>query len=580
MAGKDKNKDVNLALCLVLYLVALIAFAGAVSAENMKITYYTSRGTHLQTNYSLNRGEFNITLPNTTWDVELANEVGVFSILFRKLNYSSSQPLNVTARTVDLGIQDYTTSLGNSNDYDYYIHYAYALNITPLGDRDYTVYFNYSGYPSMRSPMIFKCNHSFVTNETNMSTCSLLSEDYHDAASDRVWANSTGFSSFFLVEDHCNNGAQDYGESGTDCGGSCVACPSGGSTGGGGGGGGGGSSGPKVVYVTPTPEGETVKVYQGDELIVIFNDKEYHYRITQVGDWKVKMRSMATYIEHEFNLGEFTQIGLTSFLAKEVEVSMYVSNRFAALTFKTVEKPRFSIPLLPPRPRTTQPAQEGGTVRTPGVLSPRTAPATQPAAPAATTAPRPSALEVPESPINIWTILVALVFVIFLVGGIALYRAKLHHLEKPPTVTRTGLEPVGLPETSTSAPKPAHPSSKGGEVAGISAAAGAAGELSKGVEPSVMSPVEKKVPEKAAEKPEKAKAEAPAEKQVQIPAEPEHKVEYYIPRAKKLELERYVFHSYSMGFSEAQVKKALIEKGWPEELVDELMSEIRHKDYE
>jgi hypothetical protein len=203
---------------------------------------------------------------------------------------------------------------------------------------------------------------------------------------------------------------------------------------------------------------------------------------------------------------------------------MYVSNQFAVLTFKTIERPTFSFPLLPPRPRV--PATEEAAAL-PAAPAPRPTPTAAPS-PAA---PSPEELQVPESPIGIWTIVAALVFVIFLVGGIALYRVRLHHLEKPPTVTRTGLEPDGLPETS----------SKGSEPAPV---------LKQGT-------VEKGIPEK---KPE---------------AKPERSVE--ISKAKKLELEKYIFHAYSLGFKDAQVSKALIEKGWPKQVVEQILKEIKPK---
>jgi hypothetical protein len=129
------------------------------------------------------------------------------------------------------------------------------------------------------------------------------------------------------------------------------------------------------------------------------------------------------------------------------------------------------------------------------------------------------------------------VFVIFLVGGVALYRARLHHLEKPPTVTRTGLESTGLPEISSTGSKPAY---------NLEAAAGA--------------PASKEKEERLV---------------IELPEQP--KKEYHVSQAKKLELEKYIFHAFSSGFKPAEVKKALLERGWPEEIVDQVLSEIKVK---
>ena len=112
-----------------------------------------------------------------------------------------------------------------------------------------------------------------------------------------------------------------------------------------------------------------------------------------------------------------------------------------------------------------------------------------------------------------------------LVGGIALYRSRLLRLDKPPTVTRTGLEETGLPETSSNFSKP--------------------------VLYSKPKPV--------------AKVEKPVE---------EPKRDYHLSHEKELELEKYVFHAYSLGFTEEQVRQALLEKGWPRQLVDKVFADI------
>jgi len=43
---------------------------------------------------------------------------------------------------------------------------------------------------------------------------------------------------------------------------------------------------------------------------------------------------------------------------------------------------------------------------------------------------------------------------------------------------------------------------------------------------------------------------------------------------KKLELEKYVFHASSLGFSKDQIRQALLEKGWPTGAVDDVLLNI------
>ena len=57
--------------------------------------------------------------------------------------------------------------------------------------------------------------------------------------------------------------------------------------------------------------------------------------------------------------------------------------------------------------------------------------------------------------------------------------------------------------------------------------------------------------------------------------EPEQRV--VISKAKKLELEKYIFHAFSLGFKEHRVRSALLAKGWPKQVVDEVFREIRSK---
>ena len=494
-----KHKNIEKILVFVLFLVALASFA---AAEQITYTYRTLGDELLATDTINVPSAVSVTLPNTNWKLEFLNNDSKFKINIPTLNYSDASVLNITARLVNLADQTYDANIGLSGT-TYIAKYAYAFNVSQLGTKTYTLTIDYSG-TGVTNPKLFKCDFDFNTNQTNISSCDPLTTT---AANDLASATTTGFSSFFLTEDTTAP---------------APVVP----TGGGGGGGGGGLGGPTIIYVTPTPEGASVQVKQGDELIVIFKDKEYHFRIAYVGSGKVQMRSLETYLTTEFNLGESKTIGLTSFFARDVEVEMFVSNRIAMLSFKTIEEPRFRFPLLPPKPSTRVPApatEEIGVERPTAVVTPGPAPAE----PEAAGAPLQ---EIPEAPIGIWTIIIAAALIIFLVGGAVLYRTKLHRLEKPPTVTRTGLEPSGLPETSSKVSKPA--------------------------------PVFK----------EKAVEEIPKREAKPKPAEP---VE--ISKAKKLELEKYIFHAFSMGFKEAQVRKALIEKGWPEESVDKIMEEIRLK---
>jgi hypothetical protein len=157
---------------------------------------------------------------------------------------------------------------------------------------------------------------------------------------------------------------------------------------------------------------------------------------------------------------------------------------------------------------------------------------TTPAQPAAQNVPAAEEVEVPQSPIDLWTILAGIAFVILIIGGVALYRSKLNNLVQPPTVTGTGLPPSEISVSAGAAPS--HPAQEA-----VAAAAS---------KPLVI--------------------EKPKEEEVQY---------VQLTVEQKLELEKFVFHALSQGFSEEAVAGSLIKKGWPKGNVDEIMQEVSPK---
>ncbi len=497
----------------------LLALALAVSASAENLTYiYTAFDDSIITQGSTNaENPHNVTLPNTTWDLELINNDSKFTISLEDLNHTDYPILNITARHINLSNQSYDGSVGrDGNLFRYLVDYGYAFIIDQWTDLPYTVTFD----SSVLAPRVLKCTFDLSNETADVSSCIMIGSAYS--------GSSTNFSAFFIAEDHCANSIQDYLETGTDCGSVCPACPTDTGIGGTGGGGGGGGAfgGPDILYVTPTIVGASVQVYQGNELIVQHGGEDYHFRVVSVKAGVVQIKSLATYATYDINLGDIKTLGLTSSTGQSVTVEMFVSDHFGLLTFKIVERPGFSFDLLPPG--SVSRASPTGEV-TGGLPTVPQAPAP----PIAPTEPRvPQELELPESPIDIWTILASILFVIFLVGGVALYRVRLHRLEKPPTVTRTGLETDGLPETSSEVSRPA---------------------------PTLRQLMEEKAKRTPPPEPEPVRLERPKT----------------LSKQKELEVQKYVFHAFSSGFTEAQVRQALIDTGWPAEIVDWVLQQAR-----
>lgn len=496
---------------MIVFLFITIAFASLASAENMTYIYRAPNGEILAQNHTGTASQVNVTLPNMSWNIDLINRDGWLNISIASVNHTAFPVLDIRARNITLSDETYNGSFGMNSNYRYYSKYGYAFNITQLdASKSYTVSFDYISIGGMSYPNIFKCDYDFAANLSDTTNCTLLSTSTNNG---KAYAGASGFSSFFLTEDTCVN----------RCGGPCPACPPSG-TGGGGGGGGGGARGPTIVFVKPKPEGATVQVYQGDELVVVYKGAEYHYRINKVGSFEVSLKSLADYSTTDISLGTSKDMTLSGDVVK---LSMHVSNNWAMLTFTSVEKSAFSFNLLPPKPKAAA-TPTGGQATAPAQIQVVT-PATTQGAETPVQIPAPAEeIPIPESPIGLWTIIFAVVFVIILVGGIALYRSRLLRLDKPPTVTRTGLEETGLPETSSNFSEPVL-ISKPAQVA------------------QVAKPVE------------------------------EPKRNYHMSHEKELELEKYVFHAYSLGFTEEQVCQALLDKGWPRQLVDKVFDDIRQR---
>ncbi len=556
----SKNNAVRVFLILLAFAVF---FSSSVSAaENLTYTYkHQLSGQVLAEGTNDGSSSVSVPLPNVTWIFSLVNNNSRFAIRFDGVDYKDEPVLDINATEVDLNSQHYAGEIGHDSNYRYYVYYGYALNISQLAAAPYDVVINYSDY-TIPHPVLFKCNYSFDTHKMNVSACHKLSASV-DASQKTAVASATGFSAFLIADDTCVG----------TCGGKCPPCSSSTSSGGGGGGGGGGGAhSPSLIYVTPTPEGSTVQVFNGDELVVIFNDKEYHFRVIKSSSLKVTLRSLSNYLTYDINFGEDTPIGLESFLSDDITVSMHMSNQWSMLTFTTIEHHPFTFPLLPPKPRTKTPAQS----QPPAVSSQVTAPSVEqgsayvPPAAVATARPAGSASEVAasESPVDLWAFLLGFVFVMILIGGFVLYRMKFR-MDKPPTAGPAG-QPSALSDSLAAQPAQPAQSDLSPQYAQPTNAASSSVVLPAQSGASQKSGLVKEFVKKAED--ELEKVENKVDEAVAPLIRPEVKrVSYHVPKAKLLELQKFIYHAYSLGFTKEQVRQKLLEKDWPEDLVDDVL---------
>jgi uncharacterized membrane protein YgcG len=528
---------------ILLAVAMFILLQGVFAAENITYTYRTSDDSVVLASNWTDQYMTNVTLPNISWNLELQNNDSMFKILFNSLNHSDYGVFDLEASRIDTGSQSYQGAFGETSDYDYIVYYGYGFNASQFTDAQYMITLDYSPYyPSdITAPVIFKCPFDFVAGQADTSNCSMLSTTVN-VAQKKAIAYATNFSSFFLT--------QYVGSSGGS--GNAV-------TGGGGGSGGSADGGDnRIVYVTPTPEGASVQVYDGDELIIQFGGEEYHFRVVDVSHLKVKLKNLASYITHEINIGDNFRLGLKSYFSDDVRISMHVSNQFAMLTFTIPEKSSPVYSLNPPAKRTTP---TGSQVSEPVEVVSK--PSTSASRPRVEQPAQPSGqVELPDSPIDIWTIIIAFVFALLLIGGVAAYRYGLFDHIKPPTVTGTGQPPSEGYISAGAAPS-----------RNLTSQEEITEEVTRQGSEVSLQEEESEVLPQAQEEKLVIERKGPKVEEELLEEKPYVKLDL----AQKLDLEKFVFHALSQGFTEKQITDALLKKGWSRLNIEEILGEVAPK---
>ncbi|MBI4738125.1 hypothetical protein HY772_00930 [Candidatus Woesearchaeota archaeon] len=147
------------------------------------------------------------------------------------------------------------------------------------------------------------------------------------------------------------------------------------------------------------------------------------------------------------------------------------------------------------------------------------------------------------APATMWTGVFAAVFVIVLVGGVALARYRHLSLDKPPTEIRTGLDltsETGLPQASSEVSRP------------------------------VLSSFEDQQKMRS-----QAALQSTARTQNTRKVVKKHVV---ISEMKRLELQRYIYRALGAGFEEPAIREVLVDHGWPKEVVVDAFERMRRMD--
>ncbi|MFC1690716.1 LamG-like jellyroll fold domain-containing protein [Nanoarchaeota archaeon] len=204
----------------------------------------------------------NATLPRKTLDLDIKEKYGWFELFIPALNVTEVPILNISGQDIpNENISNTTIGIGPSNGYPYTVVDAYAFLITNDLDKNYTAIFNYeeSQVNENEEFRIYKFGYHFGTGTINYSDSTIYStvSGYEpvelDTSENKVGIEIQNFSAFVLTRPSgpvCGNLVVESGEecddgntaSGDGCSSSCQTEDNGGGTTSGGGGGGSGGT--------------------------------------------------------------------------------------------------------------------------------------------------------------------------------------------------------------------------------------------------------------------------------------------------------------------------------------------------
>ena len=528
---------------LVLFILLVLAFS--VGGETIHLEYKRPSD-NLLINSTTTDQSVNITLPSTGLNLDIENENRTFKVTVPDIDVGLVPELNVSVRDINLSeIDNETLALGSSRRYRPVLGYAFSIDNEDDVNSTYTVAFNYSGLSVSYELTVFKLGYNFTSNTTEYNTSTIYVEDLDLSVSNNIASfTADSFSNFILAQD------------------TSVPIPTGGSGGSGGGGGGSGGS-HSLITVIPTLEGAPVTAPVNTIFNVIYEGHTYQVQFIFANGHYVKLKSLETGDYWTSVTGFPQKMDIDASGSDDMDVTLVDLNpRDATFVFTLLQGVRLRDipPPATPTSRATQSAEQVPTTPTaPGPTTP-TIPAITP------TPEQPQPL--PESPISLWAVLLGLLFIIVLVGGIAVYRRHLS-MDKPPAAIRTGL---GRPLSETELPP-------------------TTSEEPRSVPTLIPAPVEKKK-ESFIEKVEDTikedveKVEHLFEKKESKPLQPdlqpemlehpEHKLS--VSEEKVKILEKYLYHGLAEGFKPIQMRAVLLKKGWPEDVVDHVLDHIDYTD--
>ncbi|MFC1753962.1 hypothetical protein ACFL96_11330 [Thermoproteota archaeon] len=533
-----KNKTTK--TMLVIFIMLVLALS--VSAATIHLTY-TRPSDDYVVNTTTTSDSINITLPNIDLDLEIESSNQMFKVGVKSLSIEGVPILNVSSRDVEASnLDNDTIRLGTDDDYLPRIAYAFRIDNEDDINDTYNITFDYGGTDLNESNelIVFKFGFDFTTNTTDYATSSNYTEGNGltvDTENNIVYFTTTSFSNFVLAED-TSTPREDTSSS---------------SSRGSSGGGGGGTSTVSGVTVTviPTVEGTVITAPVTTVFNVVYNEHTFPVEFVYANTVYAKLKHQISEEEWVFVPLFPKNVDIDQSGKNDIEIVMSaMDSSEGTFIFTLIEGVK--IKDSPPyRSQQKQEPVDGGTDQPPPPQPPTPPPGTGAATEPAGEQPLPS------SPITIWTVLLGLLFIIVLVGGVALYRRHLS-MDKPPAAIRTGL---GRPLSETELPP-------------------TTSEKSRSVPNSTPETFIEKVEEKIKEEVEKVEEELhiiPKHKEPVILEQPKEP-EITVPVERIKMLEKYVYHAMAEGFKSDQIRNVLLKKGWPEPVVKKVLEHVNFTD--
>ncbi|MBT3405823.1 PGF-pre-PGF domain-containing protein [Candidatus Woesearchaeota archaeon] len=162
-------------LSIVMVLLVLTLFALSVNADPVYLSYLNTSSNSTLFGPYLTSSSYSASLQDTNYTIKIASEAQDFAVYIPNIEVSSTPTINLS--TKNLSASDFTNAsldLGPTTSYDYYVREAYAFEIGNEDEINKTYTIEFNDTYSIEDPIIMKLDYDFTSNTTSYSNASYL----------------------------------------------------------------------------------------------------------------------------------------------------------------------------------------------------------------------------------------------------------------------------------------------------------------------------------------------------------------------------------------------------------------------